>query len=173
MRPLVDASRVQEFMRELGRTADSQAQVYLVGGSTAVLYGWRATTADLDLKFICDRDLGPDLSALKDRLNVNIELASPEQFIPELPGWRARSPFIATEGKVTFFHYDLYAQALAKIERGFERDVADVASMIDSGSVLPAKLLEVFETIEPELVRYPALDGPAFRRAVERVASGS
>jgi hypothetical protein len=33
-----------------------------------------------------------ELVALKDRLGINVELASPPDFIPELPGWRERSP---------------------------------------------------------------------------------
>ena len=65
---------------------------------------------------------------LKDRLDVNIELASPDDFIPALPGWQERSTFIAQVGKVTFLHYDFYAQALAKIERGHDFDLSDVRS---------------------------------------------
>lgn len=38
----------------------------------------------------------------------------------------ARLSCIAREGKLSFFHYDLYAQALAKIERCHSQDVADV-----------------------------------------------
>jgi len=38
------------------------------------------------------------LPALKESLGVNIELASPPDFIPELPGWRERSPLVFQEG---------------------------------------------------------------------------
>jgi hypothetical protein len=51
---------------------------------------------------------------LKSELDLNVELASPADFIPPLPGWRERSRLIAREGALTFFHYDFYAQALAK-----------------------------------------------------------
>jgi hypothetical protein len=57
----------------------------------------------------------------------NIELAAPDDFIPPLPGWEEWSIFIARRGKIDFYHYDLYAQALAKIERGHARDLADGA----------------------------------------------
>ena len=33
----------------------------------------------------------------KDTLDVNVELAAPDQFIPALPGWRERSEFIAEQ----------------------------------------------------------------------------
>jgi hypothetical protein len=41
MRSLVDAERIHRFMRALGREADHPARVYLTGGATAVLSGWR------------------------------------------------------------------------------------------------------------------------------------
>ena len=83
-----------------------------MGGATAVLRGWRDSTIDIDLKAIPDTDeLLRRLSALKERLEVNVELASPDDFIPALPGWQERSRFIQQEGKLTFLHYDFYAQA--------------------------------------------------------------
>lgn len=66
---------------------------------------------------------------LKERLQLNVELASPDQFIPVAPGWEDRSPLITKIGRVTFRHYDFCAEALAKIERGHGRDLADVDAM--------------------------------------------
>jgi hypothetical protein len=77
------------------------------------------------------------LPALKDRLGINIEMVSPPDFIPELPGWRERSPLVLREGSVELHHFDLYSQALSKIERGFEQDLGDVRTMIARGSVEP------------------------------------
>ena len=57
------------------------------------------------------------LRRLKEELEINIELASPDDFIPALDGWQGRSVFIARHARIDFFHYDFYAQALAKIER--------------------------------------------------------
>jgi hypothetical protein len=56
------------------------------------------------------------LPALKNDLGVNIGLASPPDFIPELPGGRERSPFVFREGDVDVHHFDFYSQALSKIE---------------------------------------------------------
>ena len=39
--------------------------------------------------------------------------------------------------------------------------------MIRRGLVDPGRLLELFRAIEPELVRYPALDPTSFKAAVE------
>jgi hypothetical protein len=142
----------------------------LTGGATAVLEGWRVSTADVDLRFEPDLDeLLRELPALKESLGVNIELASPPDFVPELPGWRERSPLVFQEGNVAVHHFDFYSQALSKIERGFGQDLDDVGKMIESGLVAPALLRELYETIEPELYRYPAIDPAAFRRRVEAV----
>ena len=72
---------------------------------------------------------------------MNVELASPADFVPVKPGWEDRSPFIAQEGTVTFRHYDLYAQALAKIERGHETDRADVTALTARGLVDSARTI--------------------------------
>ena len=100
-----------------------------------------------------------------------MELASPGDFIPPLTGWEERSVFIAQEGKLTFFHYDFYSQALAKIERGHEIDLRDVREMINRGLIERQRLIGYFERIEEELYRYPAVDAKAFRRAVESVVN--
>jgi hypothetical protein len=170
MRQQVTLARIQKFMKALGAVVSSPSRIYLVGGATAVLLGWRESTIDLDLKIIPESDeIFRNLPSLKERLQMNIELASPDDFIPELPGWQERSRFIQQEGKLAFFHYDFYAQALAKIERGHGMDHHDVQEMFKHGLVEPERLLELFTDIENQLYRYPALNGPSFRQAVERV----
>lgn len=168
MRPGVDAARIRALARALARVARSDTTLYLTGGSTAVLQGWRASTLDIDLRIEPDSDeLLRRLSELKHELEINVELASPPDFVPELPGWRDRSPFVFAEGRVTVRHFDLYSQALSKIERGFAHDLADVRSMLADGLVVADTALALFDEIEPLLFRYPAIDAPSFRRRVE------
>ena len=171
MRQLTDSARLREFMRLLGRRTRAAGRVYLVGGACAVLHDWRSSTIDIDI------DLDPGLDALlreipaiKEELQVNVELASPAHFIPELPGWRDRSPFVIREGTIDFHHYDFYAQALAKIERAHDRDVDDVREMAARGLIEPARLTGFFDLIEPQLYRYPAIAAASFRRAVVQTA---
>lgn len=172
MRDLATADTVRALARELGRAASVPTRLYLVGGATAVIEDWRPTTVDVDLRLEPDDELLRALPAIKERLNVNVELASPADFLPELPGWRERSPFVLREGAVEVFHYDLYSQALAKLERGFGHDLADVASMTASGAVDPAVLLRLFDGIEDQLYRFPAVEAGELRRAVEALATG-
>ncbi|MBC8032418.1 MAG: hypothetical protein H7Z16_20205 [Pyrinomonadaceae bacterium] len=170
MREKVTTARLQEFMKALGNAVVDPARIFLVGGATAVLCGWRESTIDINLKVIPDSDeILQNLPALKERLRVNIELASPDDFIPELPAWQERSRFIKQEGRLTFLHYDFYAQALAKIERGHQVDLLDVRDMIQGGLVEPSRLLEFFSQIEEKIYKYPALDPQKFRVAVESV----
>ncbi|RPJ86061.1 MAG: hypothetical protein EHM18_08160 [Acidobacteria bacterium] len=169
MRKLADAGRISLFMKALGAATDETARVYFTGGATAVLLGWRATTIDVDIWLIPDSDaLLRALPRLKERLEINIELACPSNFIPEVPGWQDRSRFIAQENKLSFLHYDLYSQALAKIERSHTQDVADVGEMLRRSLVEPESAWELFQEIEPMLYRYPAVDPQAFRRRVQQ-----
>jgi hypothetical protein len=92
--------------------------------------------------------------------------ASPDDFIPEVPGWRERSIFLARFGRLDFFHYDPYSQALSKLERGHARDLADVRCMVRQGMVEPAVLKGLFEKMEPMLIRFPAIEPGSFRLAV-------
>lgn len=170
MREPLTSETLQAFIRALAAAAKQPSRVYLVGGACAVLLGWRSATIDIDLKIVPESDeLLRSLPRLKEQLHLNIELASPDDFIPEAPGWQERSVFVQQEGRLAFYHYDFYAQALAKIERGHQIDRQDVERMIFTGLVDPTRLLELFISIEDKVHRYPALDLKAFRRAVEQV----
>jgi hypothetical protein len=172
MRQKITAARLEEFMKALASERPKPVRIFLVGGACAVLLGWRDSTIDVDLKLEPDSDdLLRKIPELKDRLQINVELASPDDFIPEVSGWRDRSTFIRQEGSLTFLHYDFYAQALAKIERAHELDLQDVSEMIRSGLVEPLRLLEFFSDIEARLYQYPAIDPSEFRSAVESVVA--
>ena len=168
MRPPVDSERLHELARRLGGLAKAQTTVYLTGGASAVLEGWRASTVDVDVRFEPDTDtLLRELPSLKESIGINIELASPPDFIPELPGWRDRSPLVFEEGNVQIRHFDFYSQALSKIERGFRQDLDDVRNMLAHQLITPERLRELYDAIEPQLYRYPAIDPAAFRRKLD------
>ncbi len=164
MRRLTDVARLHRFMLRLGEEPKARGRVYFTGGATAVLLGWRTTTIDVDIKLDADaQPLLRAIPAIKEELEINVELAAPDDFLPELPAWRDRSVFIERCRTVDFYHYDLYAQALSKIERGHEQDRADVDAMIARGHVDPDQALALLARIEPELYRFPAVDPPALR----------
>jgi hypothetical protein len=167
MRALADAGQVRLFMRELATRARAPASLYFTGGATAVLFGWRGTTVDVDVRIDPEQDaVFRALSELKDQLNINLELASPEDFVPVMSDWRSRSPFIERRGAISFHHFDLRAQALSKVERGHEQDTADVAAMLERGLVDAASMWRYFDVVAPNLYRYPALSAVSLERAM-------
>jgi hypothetical protein len=101
-------------------------------------------------------------------LDINIELASPQDFLPQLPGWRDRSVFIGRQGEISFYHYDFTAQALSKLSRGYNRDIDDVRAMYEQKLFTLEKLRDCFNEIEPELIRFPALDPDLLRNKIEQ-----
>lgn len=161
---------MRAFYERLGRRSSSEATVYLVGGASAVLLGWRPSTRDIDLAVEPDSAtgwIGDEIARLKPELGISVEFASPRDFIPELPGWQDRSPLVARVGTLTVRHFDFYAQALAKVRRGVDSDAADVAAMLGRGLVVRARAWELYEAIVPELPRYPAVDEPSFRARMD------
>ncbi len=177
MRSEVDELKLKEFMSEIDRRATSKGTLFLTGGATALLLGVRNQTIDIDIKL--DPEPGgifEAISDLKNSLDVNVELASPDHFIPVLPGWRDRSVHISTGRNVEFRHYDFYSQALAKIERGYDRDLHDVRAMFNLNLLDSAELLRLSEAIKPQLIKYPAIDVEDFEaklaQFLERLSIG-
>jgi len=167
MRGETDRAKIERFMQELGSRVRGPGSIYLTGGGTAVLEGWRGMTIGLDLKALPEPSgLFEAIAQLKEVIDLNVELASPDDFIPAVPGWRERSLFIARCGTLDFYHYDPFAQALAKIERGHTRDLADVAAMLERRLIDRPRLWQLFESIAPELLRYPGIEPAAFRASV-------
>lgn len=172
MREPLDRDRLQCFLTALGAAARGPGKVYLTGGATAVSYGWRARTIDVDLR------LDPEpagtfeaIARLKDALDLNVELASPSDFIPEVPGWRERSVFVMRAGPIEVYHYDPVSQILSKLARGYERDLADAEAMVVHGLASRAAVARGFAAIVDALPRYPRLDIGALTRRVQRFAA--
>jgi hypothetical protein len=174
MRKPVTEPVVREFMRAIAVEAREPGRIYLAGGASVVLQHWRESTVDIDITIIPENDrILRAIPDLKERLQVNVELSSPTHFVPPLPGWEDRSPFIVREGVIDFHHFDFYTQALSKIERAHRKDLLDVDAMIRHGFVEPKRLLALFEQVVDQLYRYPSLNPPTLRAAVERLASAA
>lgn len=169
MRHRLTRESLHALMRELAFSArrNRAYRVYLVGGATAVLEGWRESSIDADL-YARQDDIFRDVQAIKERLELNIEYARPEDFVPPLEGTGRRHVFIETVDRVSFYHYDPYAQLLSKVVRGFARDLADARALITSGMVDPNRFRSLVEGI-PESVysKYPRLSSAAVRAAVD------
>lgn len=164
---------MRELMKELARSAPrgQSFRVYVVGGGTAVLEDWRASTIDADL-YADDDQVFRDVQRIKEHLGLNIELARPEQFVPPLAGTDERHVFVERVGEIDFYHYDPYAQLLSKIVRGFRKDLVDAERFVESGMVDPGRFRELVRRIpESAYVRYPNLSRDSVEAAVDEVLS--
>lgn len=167
MRELANSERIEQLMQTLAAHAGEPTRVYLAGGATAVLMGWRNTTIDVDMRVEPETDeILRAIPEIKESLQINIEFATPLDFIPVVSDWRERSTFITAHGNISYFHFDLNAQALAKVERGHTQDLADLEEMIGRGLVTPGEAVDYFKAIEVDLFKYPSLDPESFRGAV-------
>lgn len=153
-------------MESIGKLIKKSATFYLTGGSTAILYGLRKGTIDIDIAGDMD-ELFSHIPKLKEQLQINIEMAKPTDFIPSLPGEKNRHILIGKFGKVTFMHFDPYSQAFSKIVRGHETDIADVKALIAHKLVDAKKLNKMVKELpNSEFERYPRLTRPAVDIAV-------
>ena len=173
MRRPVDPIRLDRLLAELGQRARGPGRIYLTGGATALLYGWRQSTVDVDLKLDPEPEaIFEAIAQLKEELEINIELASPDQFIPPVPGWRERSVHIARHGPVEFFHFDFVSQCLSKLARGHDRDSDDVRAMLNLRLVTADEITSGFEQIKQDLTKYPGVDAIAFEERVRDFLEG-
>jgi hypothetical protein len=157
MRPPIDRLRVHHFLVKLGIAFKHPARLYLVGGTTMVYEGLRDQSLDIDITFeLADEheaEFTRVIRELKESLQINVEQASPGDFIPLPAGWRERAKFVGRFGLVDVFHFDLYSTALSKIERGREGDYQDVLALLGSGQIDLGELRGAFENIMPRIER--------------------
>jgi hypothetical protein len=165
---LLDKQKLIEFLTQLGRRAGAKGACYLTGGASALLVGWRATTLDVDLKFDPEPPGVFDaIAELKKSLQINVELASPDNFIPVPQDWKNHSPFVGQYGDLSVYHFDFTAQALSKIERAHPKDLLDAREMLRRGLTSKPQLAAMLLAIRPFVKRYPALDEDDFVRRIE------
>ncbi len=95
--PRRDATRAEitAFLRELGRRFKGSGSLFLVGGSMLVYQGYRPRTVDIDYRIeLTSGDDGEFIQALRATqrvIDLNVEAASPADFIPLPQGWRDRA----------------------------------------------------------------------------------
>lgn len=172
LRRAVSKSLLHRFMSELSSRTKGSGKIYFTGGATALLLGFREQTVDIDIKIDPEpKGIFEAIAAIKNELDLNIELAAPSDFIPASPLWRDLASHITDVGGLSFFHYDFALQALAKIERGFSHDLADASHFISKSYVSVEQLTGRFKEIEPYLIRYPAIDPKQFRSKLDNFLS--
>jgi hypothetical protein len=140
MRQRTDRARLERFLTALGRRLRRPVRFYLVGGSVMVDLGHRGSTLDIDYVATSDdptalEELERSIRALKEELDVNVEPASPADFLPIPRSVLDRSRFVGRRGQMDIYYYHLPSQVIAKVARGLELDLADAEQLIRTGEV--------------------------------------
>jgi Nucleotidyltransferase of unknown function (DUF6036) len=155
LRPRVDRVRITEFLQRLGTRLRRPARLYLVGGTTMVFEALRPQTLDIDVVLEVSPEVHGELiqaiRTLKDELSINVEEASPGDFIPLPAGYESRHAYIDRFGLLDVLHFDLYSTALSKIERGRVQDVEDVLALLQAGHLEWNKLEACFQDVLPRM----------------------
>jgi hypothetical protein len=167
MRPDVDRLKIEQFLTELGRRFRQSGRLYLVGGAALVHAGIRPgispVTQDIDVE-IASGDMYQIIGQIKQQLNLNVEFASPGDFIPLPKNWQQFSRFVARYGKVDVFYFDFTSIALSKIDRSSARDIQDVILLIQSNTITLQQLDQAAQEIAAQMGKgaYKRLDSQAF-----------
>src|SRR5438067_10470949 len=104
-------------------------------------------------------------------MNINIEFASPGDFMPLPKQWEMNAKYIGRYGSIDVFYFDFYSIALSKIERGNTRDINDVKLLVQQGVITLAELDVAFNEILPRVGKppYKKLDPKEFAARYNRV----
>ena len=156
MRQRVGRQEIEQFLIQVGRTRQP-GRLYLTGGAALVHRGIRpGQTLDIDIQITLDpANLAAQIAQLKQKMNINIEFASPGDFIPLPMQWEARSAFIKRYEQVDVFYFDWYSLALSKMQRANRQDVVDVQLLVRQGFVDVTELDRLCQDVLNKIGRPP------------------
>src|SRR5438270_3895743 len=158
MRPNVGKEQIESFLKNLGRTFRKPGRLYLVGGAALVHMGLRSgTTQDIDVEVRAANEdkMLESIRQLKDTMNINIEIASPGDFIPLPKQWEMNAKYVGRYGTVDVFYFDFYSIALSKIHRGNTRDINDVKLLLQEKVITLQGLDDAYNEILPRVGKGP------------------
>jgi len=165
LRQPVTRFEIKRFLQRLGDRFRGAGRVYLVGGTTLVFEEVRRQTLDVDLAI----EVAPEVEGrfiqtvreLMVELNLNVEQASPADFIPLPAGYANRHVYVGRFGQLDVFHFDPYSSALSKVSRGREQDFADVLSLLRQQMIEWPVLAASFQEILPQIGSRSLKQNPA------------
>jgi Nucleotidyltransferase of unknown function (DUF6036) len=174
MRPSVDKTAIESFLQQLGRTFRKPGRLYLVGGAALVHAGVRpGFTQDIDIQVggANEGELIVAIQRLIQQMQINVEFASPADFIPLPSQWEMHVQYVGRYGGVDVFYFDFYSIALSKIERGNSRDIADVKLLIQQGIINLNDLDVAYQEVLAQLGqgRYPRITPQRFSERYQDV----
>lgn len=174
MRPSVDKTAIESFLQQLGRTFRKPGRLYLVGGAALVHAGVRpGFTQDIDVQVsgTNEGELIVAIQHLIQQMQVNVEFASPMDFIPLPSQWETHAQYVGRYGGVDVFYFDFYSIALSKIERGNNRDLMDVRLLVHQGIITLQELDVAYSEVLAQLGkgRYPRITPQRFSERYQAI----
>ncbi|GAC1393526.1 MAG: hypothetical protein NVS4B11_29710 [Ktedonobacteraceae bacterium] len=93
------------------------------------------------------------------QMQINVEFASPKDFIPLPSQWEMHSQYIDRYGGIDVFYFDFYSIALSKIERGTTRDIEDVKLLVQQQRITLDELDAAYQEVLAQLGKgqYPKI----------------
>ncbi len=167
MRPNVDKKAIESFLQQLGRIFRKPGRLYLVGGAALVHAGVRpGFTEDIDIQVgtANEGDLIVAIQRLIQQMQINIEFASPKDFIPLPSQWETHAQYVGRYGQIEVFYFDFYSIALSKIERATTRDIEDVKLLVQQQYITLDELDASYREVLAQLGkgRYPKITPERF-----------
>lgn len=152
---------IEKFLNALGKTYRKEGRLYLAGGAALVHMGLRSgSTLDIDvvIEAINEDEMITAIRRLKEQMQINIEFASPADFIPIPSQWAAHAKYIGRYGKIDAFYFDLYSLALSKISRGSDRDLVDVKLLVQQKLITLDELDAAYQEVLPRMGKRPYIN---------------
>lgn len=167
MRASVDKTAIESFLQQLGRIFRKPGRLYIVGGAALVHAGVRpGFTQDIVIKVsgTNEGELVVAIQRLVQQIQINVEFASPADFIPLPSQWEMHARYIGRYGEVDDFYFDFYSIALSKIERGNNRDIVDVKLLVQQKIISLDELDVAYQEVLAQLGKgkYPRITPQRF-----------
>jgi len=163
----VDKRVIEAFLQQLGRTFRKPGRLYLVGSAALIHAGLRpgfTQGIDIQVSGANEAELIVDVQRLIQQMQINVEFASPADFIPLPSGWEMHAQYVGRYGEVDVFYFDFYSIALSKIERGNTRDIEDVKLLVQQGIIKLDELDRAYQEVLAQLGKgkYPRVTPQRF-----------
>ena len=161
MRNNVAKADIEQFLKSLGKTFHKSGRLYLAGGAALVHMGLRpGVTMDIDVA-VETGDEDEMITAIRrivTQMQINVEFASPGDFIPLPTQWMAQARYVGRYGQIDVFYFDFYSLALSKISRGSDRDLVDVKLLLQQHAITLEGLDAACSEVLPRMGKRPYIN---------------
>jgi hypothetical protein len=157
----VTRADIEAFLDFLGKSFHKAGRLYLAWGAALVHMGIRqGATMDIDVAIeASDEDeMVTAIRRIVEQMQINVEFASPGDFIPLPTQWMSQAHYVGRYGEVDVFYFDFYSLALSKISRGNDRDLIDVKLLLQQKVITLEELDAAYREVLPRMGKRPYIN---------------